>query len=649
MKSIIYVIISALILFAGCTKKEDTSPREELFSKPTANAGSSLTIHTLTTLTLDASKSSDSEAHTLSYQWSITSKPSNAYSSVINPNTINPTFTPDVDGEYIIQLIVKNRQFSSSASFIKIIASNILPISNAGEDQIISPQSLVQLSSQQSYDEDNDTLTYSWTIVEKPNSSAALISDENLKNPVFLADKSGEYLISLSVHDGINSSEVDTVSIIANNAPTADAGNDRTFYLQTALQLDGSSSISNNSNPLNYQWSIFTKPDGSQSSITDPNIVNPTFIPDIEGTYVIELIVNDGVQDSNGSRISLSVESTLSTAVCFSSQEPKALHGYNWHLNAYDNNFTRNNNINPSSSICLENAWEYTKGEGVLIAIIDDSFEVSHDDMNSSKITTYNVSTRRVDVSNSSNYASHGTHTAGVISASDNSVGGVGVAPNADLLLIKVDFFSTQGFDSEIIEAFEYAKNAGAKVINNSWGTDNVSEIISAEIRSIVESNITVVFSAGNSNKNLDGSIEDESELPFVIGVGGSSEYSTKSTYSNYGSNIDIVAPSGENIGVLTTDELGFFGDNKNSELNGEINNNYHLFKGTSASAPIVSGVSALILSINPNLTPSQVREIIINSADKIGNVAYDDVGFNLEHAYGKINAERAVKLAKTY
>ncbi len=99
--------------------------------------------------------------------------------------------------------------------------------------------------------------------------------------------------------------------------------------------------------------------------------------------------------------------------------------------------------------------------------------------MNSSKITTYNVSTRRVDVSNSSNYASHGTHTAGVISASDNSVGGVGVAPNADLLLIKVDFFSTQGFDSEIIEAFEYAKNAGAKVINNSWGTDNVSEILS--------------------------------------------------------------------------------------------------------------------------------------------------------------------------
>ena len=203
--------------------------------------------------------------------------------------------------------------------------------------------------------------------------------------------------------------------------------------------------------------------------------------------------------------------------------------------------------------------------------------------------------------------------------------------------------------DANTIKAFEYAKNQGVKVINCSWGSEHVSQAVSDELKSLYDANITVVFASGNDEKDLDSSgINDESELPWVIGVGASGENNDVTMYSNYGSNIDFISPAGDaldSIGVLGLDDPGSEGSGNQQGL---VNNNYAFVDGTSFSCPIVVGTVALMYSVNPTLTPQRVREILIHSTDKIGNTTYDANGFDTakKRAYGKLNVTRAVTTA---
>jgi len=157
-------------------------------------------------------------------------------------------------------------------------------------------------------------------------------------------------------------------------------------------------------------------------------------------------------------------------------------------------------------------------------------------------------------------------------------------------------------------------------------------------LKELHDDNITIIFSSGNRGKDLDAVYnEDESELPSVIGVGATTENNTKASYSNYGDKIDILAPGGidKNHGLPAANYY----------------NKYYItnFNGTSAAAPVVAGVVALMFQVNPNLTPDQVREILIKTADKIDkkNAKYDKNGFSHTHAYGKVNASKAVDMAR--
>ncbi|QOY51863.1 Ig-like domain-containing protein [Candidatus Sulfurimonas baltica] len=315
---------------------------------------------------------------------------------------------------------------------------------------------------------------------------------------------------------------------------------------------------------------------------------------------------------------------------------------YAWHIEDKNNDFTTSNGIDSSASANIKSAWEITRGQGVLVAVIDDSFNATHEDLKDNIVATYNAKTGSSIVFDSTLTSAHGTAVSGIVGASANDKGVVGVAPDAKLLLISIGEGENNS-DLTLIDAFEYARTHGAHVVSCSWGTESVSESVSAKIKELYDDGITVVFASGNSGKDLDTQgISDESELPWVIGVGASSETNNKTQNSNYGKSIDILAPSGDNVGIVTTDEMGYTGRN-GSDL-GIVNKNYTFLKGTSASAPIVSGVVALLLSEQPDLSPAQIRYILINSADKIGGVAYNENGWNSQYAYGKINAYNALQ-----
>ncbi len=305
-------------------------------------------------------------------------------------------------------------------------------------------------------------------------------------------------------------------------------------------------------------------------------------------------------------------------------------------------------NIDPNADINILEAWKITKGKGVKVAVIDDGADVNHEDLKANIFLAYNVDGQTDDVSipaDSITDASHGNSCAGFIASPINGKGIVGVAPESKLIIIRQE----EAADSATIEAFEYAKDNGAKVISCSWGTDAVSEAVVAELKSLYDAGITVVFASGNEGNDLDeAGLEDESEVPWVIGVGASSELNDVTEYSNYGLNIDVIAPGGNHstsIGLLALDDSGTQGSTKNYS---SVSNNYAFTDGTSFSAPIVAGVVALMYSVNPDITPKEVRDILISTADKVGGdkADYWD-GFDQQRAYGKINAFKAVQEAQ--
>ena len=331
---------------------------------------------------------------------------------------------------------------------------------------------------------------------------------------------------------------------------------------------------------------------------------------------------------------------------------------YAWNINeSIDSNYKSTYKIDDNAHINLSAAWNTTKGkksnaEAIKVAIIDEGFEVSHPEIKDQIFATYNVMTGTTDVSNTSTSTfSHGTAVAGVIASKY-----LGVAPEAQLILINIDLLddyqsSSTLTEADLISAFQKAVDLGAQVINCSWGGGTVSDILSAKIQELKDNNITVVFSAGNDSSNLDSDgTTDESELSSVIGVGASSVENDITSYSNYGSQIDLIAPAGGNttdglIGILSLDLTGTNGINTSTQL-GLVNYNYSFVQGTSFSAPTVSGVVALLLAAKPTLTANEIRQILIDTADKVGTsngADYSVNNFDVKRAYGKINAGKAM------
>lgn len=314
---------------------------------------------------------------------------------------------------------------------------------------------------------------------------------------------------------------------------------------------------------------------------------------------------------------------------------------YAWHLDASNSILnSKGYQIDEHADINVTGAWGITMGAGVKVAVIDDGADVNHEDLGENIFIAYNADTGGENIQTKE---SHGNTCAGFIVAPINGKGIVGVSPESKMIAIKLEDSS----DAYTIRAFEYAKKHGAKVISCSWGSNNVSDAVVSELKSLYNAGVTVLFASGNEGSSLDvQGTNDESEVEWVIGVGASGENNDVTSYSNYGKNIDIIAPGGdtqESIGVLGLDDMGASGY---PDETGLINNNYLFANGTSFSTPITAGVVAMMYAVNPNITPKQVKEILTSTATKVGqnrSASYNGQGFDKKRAYGKVNAGRAV------
>lgn len=223
--------------------------------------------------------------------------------------------------------------------------------------------------------------------------------------------------------------------------------------------------------------------------------------------------------------------------------------------------------------------WDETKGKGIKVAVLDTGCDVNHPDLKERIIGGRNFTDD--DKSNPEiyeDYNGHGTHVAGTIAAQENDAGVVGVAPEADLLIVKVLNRNGSGQYEWIIKGIHYAIDQGADIISMSLGGPvDVPELYKA-VKAAVGKNILVVCAAGNEGDGDDST--DEFAYPGcyneVISVGAINLERDPSEFTNSHNEVDCVAPGEE---ILST----------------HLNGKYATLSGTSMAAPHVSGALALI------------------------------------------------------
>jgi thermitase len=307
-------------------------------------------------------------------------------------------------------------------------------------------------------------------------------------------------------------------------------------------------------------------------------------------------------------------------------------------------------------------AWKITTGDpNIIIAVIDTGVDINHPDLVNNLAPGYDFFD---DDDIPAPYlgkpmGAHGTMCAGLAAAQgNNSIGVSGVAWNCKIMPIRIanaDDFVT---DADLATAFRWAAEHGADILSNSWGGGYSTQVLSSAIRDITKQNgigrngkgCIVCFAAGNWEDG--GPVDYPASLSDVIAVGATDHKDEVWYYSASGPELDIVAPSGGTVPdyyfsfkpfLWTTDITGIYGYSIYN-LNSEDPNLWdysNTMSGTSGACPIVAGVAALVLSVDPNLTNVEVRRILLDSAVDLGAPGRDDY-----YGYGRVDANQAVAMA---
>ena len=298
------------------------------------------------------------------------------------------------------------------------------------------------------------------------------------------------------------------------------------------------------------------------------------------------------------------------------------------------------------ADVCATRAWAKTKGSRkIVVAVIDTGVDYNHQDLSK------NIWTRPAALAPYSDEDlgdfddrhgfdaadndgdpmddnGHGTHCAGIIGAEgDNSDGIAGVNWEVEIMPLKFLGRNGSGSTKDAIEAINYVisrKKAGVnvRIISASWGSTARSRALGDAIKRAGDEGILFIAAAGNSSTNNDTRPHYPSnyDLPNVLSVAALTRTDVLARFSNFGANtVHIAAPGAE---IMST----------------WPGNQYEEHSGTSMATPVVSGVAALILSVNPDLSVTDLRRRLLDTVDKLpaldGKVS----------SGGRVNAARAVR-----
>ena len=294
-----------------------------------------------------------------------------------------------------------------------------------------------------------------------------------------------------------------------------------------------------------------------------------------------------------------------------------------------------------------ETAWNLSTGDAdVVVAIVDDAVEITHSDLapttwtNSGEIAGNGIDddgngyvddVNGYDVANDDNDPNpdspassydHGTHVAGIAGASTNNSNGI-ASIGYGISLMAVKSTNSPSVISNGYDGIVYAVSSGAHVINCSWGGPGFSTTAQTIIDFAYANNALVVAAAGNDNVS---STFYPAAYDHVISVASSTFGDSKSSFSNYGTWIDITAPGSAIWSTVP-------------------GNTYAIKQGTSMASPLVAGLAGLMLSMNPGLLPDDIEACLLSTADNIDAANPSYIG---ELGAGRINAFEAMECIST-
>lgn len=355
----------------------------------------------------------------------------------------------------------------------------------------------------------------------------------------------------------------------------------------------------------------------------------------------------------------------LKSLQLFSVIEYNAIGKYNEEIKSNDSSIDKQWYL---SRINIFNAWKFSFGdENIKIGVLDSGLDWAHKDIGLGRdsyqnvylnpnedlwkdnnnpstgdyidndrngfiddLKGWNFITQSNDVRTTN---SHGTQVSGIISAKTNNAEGIAgiVGGNkkkgVQVIPVCVGIFAPES--SILDDAIIYAVNSGVRIIQLSLSVLKTDAIEKA-IDYAKQKNVLIICASGNDSSN---NLSYPSSNEYVIAVGGIDRNNRRAPFSNYGNNLSVVAPG---IDIFSTG----------------LNNTYLSSDGTSFAAPQVSGVVALILSVNPDLTAKQVADIIEQTAQKVGGYNYQNTytrpngTWNNEMGYGLVDAYKALQKA---
>ena len=292
-------------------------------------------------------------------------------------------------------------------------------------------------------------------------------------------------------------------------------------------------------------------------------------------------------------------------------------------------------------AIEANNTWEISTGSrDVIVAIIDTGVDNNHPDLsNNIWINPAEIANNGIDddengfIDDISGWDFvnddndpyddhvHGTHMAGIIGAELNNYGLVGVAPTITIMPIKAVDASGIEYEDLVAKGIDYAVSNGAHVLSISLGFRSQGSILQQSIENAWNEGLVIVAAAGNEGLEME---YYPAAHPDVIAVGSFDVYFQIGIESNYGDHLEILAP----------------GVNINSTIPTSFDTPFLAWTGTSMATAFVSGTVALMLSVNTNLTNTEVREILHTTTKE------DNIDFDIKSGYGMLDTYGAVLAA---
>jgi len=292
--------------------------------------------------------------------------------------------------------------------------------------------------------------------------------------------------------------------------------------------------------------------------------------------------------------------------------------GQQWH---------HTNSAKPGADIHTPQAWDITQGsESVLVAVLDTGLAGQLHEFASRVVPGYRFANPNYNTNTVDDHG-HGTMVAGVLCANaNNGELGAGVDWGCRVMPIKVLNTSNLGYYSDWAQGIDYAVAHGAKVINLSAGGATTSTALANSISNAIARGAIFVTITHNDSS---GTIRFPGSLPMCITVGATDQNDARASFSNYGPEIDLVAPG---VNIVSVGSSG----------------NLETWSGTSFSGPQVAGVCSLLAALWPNLAQGQARALVCAGAeDQVGD-ATDSPGFDIYYGWGRLNAWNTLQLAQT-